>query len=207
MRIFFSQERIAAMAEPMTHIQQEERHRINAIYWSGRYEGSYNQISVRIAARDNIQIGYVAAAITLIGVAFISTEFHKLTLIIPYMALVASLALANHETVIRQLENYLADLVEDIPDDWFSRRRISQESIDGLAYRSCALAIAVGGSTSVALVASKGAVVGEVYLLLTWELGFVAAGVALIEIILPRVRRAQQYRRWIEEFSSEAESS
>ena len=181
------------MAEPMTHIQREERHRLNAIYWSGRYEGAYNQISIRIAARDNIQIGYIAAAITLIGVAFVSADFRKLTLIIPYMALVASLALANHETVIRQLENYLADLVEDIPDDWFSRRRISQESIDGLAYRTRALVIAVGGSAAVALVTSKGAVIGEVYLLLIWELGFVAMAWALIEIILPRVRRAQQY--------------
>ena len=195
------------MAESMPHVQREERHRLNSIYWSARYEGAYNHICTRLAARDNIQIGYVGAAITLIGVAFISTEFHKLTLIIPYMALVASLALANHETVIRQLENYLADLVEDIPDDWFSRRRISQERIDGLAYRTRALVVAVGGSTAVALVTSKGAVVGEVYLLLIWELGFVAAAGALIEIILPRVRRAQQYRRWIEESSSEAGSS
>lgn len=166
---------------------------IRRMYWSARYESASNHLHTRIAARENILIGYIAAAMTLIGVAFGSSEFRKLALVIPYMAASVALILSNHENVIRQLEEHLANLTEGIPDDWYSRVNMSEERIRGLGYRTAALFVVIGGSSIVSVLIGRSVATDHV---LVWYGSVVASICALIWIVQPRIRRMRQYIAW-----------
>lgn len=173
--------------------QREERYRTDNIYWSARYEAAYAQIGIRIVARENILIGYIAAAATLIGVAFGSPELRKLVLVIPYMAAAVALILSNHENVIRRLEGYLADLSEDIPDDWFNRRKITRERAWGLVQRTFALYLIIGTSSIVAILIGREIVGSNVWV---WYGSILYAVLAIFWAIKPRVLRMRQYLEW-----------
>lgn len=111
------------MAELMRYVQREENQRM---YFGPRYEAAYQQVNTRIAARENILIGYVAAAATL--------------------------------------------------------------------NRTLALFVIVGGSSTVAVLIGRDVAVGNV---VVWYTDIVATLVAIFCVLQPRIRRLQQYRRWI----------
>jgi len=159
-----------------------------------RYEAAYQQVNTRIAARETILIGYIAAAATLIGVAFGSPDFRKIALVIPYMAVAVGLILFNHETVIAQLEEYLADMCVDIRGDWYNRESLSEARRRGLGYRTLALFVIIGGSSTVAVLIGRDVAVGNVAV---WYTDIAATLVAIFCVLQPRIRRLQQYRRWI----------
>ncbi len=175
--------------------QREERYRVDNIYWGPRYEAANQQMTIRIAARENILIGYIAAAATLIAVAFGSQEFRQLALVIPYMAAAVAMILLNHENVIRQLEAYLADITKHMPNDWSGREAISRERIMGLGYRTAALFLIIGVSSSAAILVGRDVTRDSI---VVWWGGILFTVVATILIVWPRIRRMRQYLGWFQ---------
>jgi len=180
------------MAELMRYAQIEENRRM---YAGPRYEAAYQQVNTRIAARETILIGYIAAAATLIGVAFGSPDFRKIALVIPYMAVAVGLILFNHETVIAQLEEYLADMCADIRGDWYNRESLSEGRRRSLRYRTLALLFIIGGSSVIAVLIGRDVAVGNV--VVVWYTDIAATLAAIFCVLQPRIRRLQQYRRWM----------
>lgn len=175
-----------------THIRIQEDHRINS---GARYEAAYAQIGIRIAARENMLIGYLAVATTLIGIALSSPELRILTLVIPHVAMVTTLILLNHENVIMQLEEYLADMCTDIPGDWYSRQTLREERVDGLEYRTLALVAVLGGSSVIAVLMGRGAAAGNI--IVVWYSDIAITLMVILFLVRARMRRVRQYRRWI----------
>ncbi len=167
---------------------------VSRMYWEARYGSASNHLHTRIMAREYILIGYIAAATTLIGIAFGSQELRRIALMLPFVALAVALILSNHENVIRQLEEHLGHLTDGIPDDWYSRVNMSEERTRGLGYRTAALLVIVGGSSIIAVLIGRSVAASDV---VVWYLDIaVTIGVVLF-VLLPRIRRMRQYRGWI----------
>ena len=181
------------MAELMRYVQIEENGRR---YWGARYEAAYAQIGIRITARENMLIGYIAAAATLIGIAFSSPELRRIALVVPYMAAAVALVLLNHETVIGQLEEYLAEMCRtmNIRGDWYDRENLGEDRLRGLGYRTLALVAVISGSSAVAVWIGMDVARSNI---IVWCGDIVAAAWAFFFTLHPRIRRIRQYRAWI----------
>ena len=182
------------MAELMRYAQIEENRRM---YAGPRYEAAYQQVNTRIAARETILIGYIAAAATLIGVSLGSPDLRRIALVIPYMAAAVGLILFNHENVIMQLEEYLADICINMPSDWYHRGSLGEDRRRGLGYRTVALLVIIGGSSAIAVGISRD-IAANMGNILVWYGDIIFTVFTSFLVVWPRVRRIQQYSMWIQ---------
>ena len=107
------------------------------------YEASRNEILERIRLRDNAQLAYLGA----VGATFsIATSGHdSVLLVLPYLALAATLLVCQHDWTIatlctfiaEELRAYLDGLREAAPS-WEFSRTLSQYSIAAVRLRTTA---------------------------------------------------------------------
>lgn len=162
-----------------------------------RYQTASFESTTRLAERDRILMQYLLGASALTGVAFGSTNFRELALVIPYMALVVTLLLTHHDYVISLLASYLGELAIKSNlhgQDWqLCSSGSRRATIVGFFLRLGALVIAIGAPSYAAILLTEEPVKYNALLRATWTYAWYAMGAALVLTIGVRLYRIVQH--------------